>query len=267
MPEQAPAPAPALRLDDLTVALRGRSVLRGVDMRAAHGALTALLGPNGAGKTTLLRAVMGLLEHRGTGAQVTGHIAIDGRPLGDLSRAERARNVAYLPQRSLLDAPLSVTSVVAHGRYAHVRSGALRAGDHRAIDRAIAAADIADIAQRPFNELSGGEQRRVLLARALATGARILLLDEPTAALDIGHSLALYRLLRDLAGEGYCVVIAMHDLQRAVDYTDHAVLLHRGIVAASGPTADVVADDPIAEVYGVQLAREERLSFRLPRGS
>ena len=254
----------ALLTRDLAVTLGRRQVLRGVDLEARHGAVTALLGPNGAGKTTLLRAILGLIPR--SGASRRGTVEIDGRPLSELSRLERAQRVAYLPQHSALTAPLAVRAVVAHGRYAHVRSASLGKRDRQAVDRAMAAADIADIADRPYTQLSGGEQRRVLVARALATGARILVFDEPAASLDIGHSLALFALLAGLADDGYCVLVAMHDLNQALDHTHAAVLLAGGVVAASGATSDVLSDEPIEKVYGVELSRQARLCFRLPEG-
>src|SRR5690606_7192278 len=157
---------------------------------------------NGAGKTTLLKTLVGLLPYR-------GQILVDGR---DVAGRERARLLAYVPQRSALDAPLRVETVVGHGRYAHTRSAVLRGDDLRAVRAAMAATDIADLAGRSYTELSGGEQRRVLVARALATGARIVVLDEPTESLDVGHALALFGLLRDLARGGVCVIAVLHDL-------------------------------------------------------
>ncbi|MEM9487883.1 MAG: ABC transporter ATP-binding protein [Myxococcota bacterium] len=247
----------SLQVRDLAVTLGQRPVLRGVSLTAAPGTITALLGPNGAGKTTLLRAVLGLIPYRGA-------IALGQTNIAQLSPAERATRIAYLPQRSRLEAPLRVATVVEHGRYAHARSARLSAADRRAVAAAMDAADIADLAERPFARLSGGEQRRVLLARALATGARVLVLDEPAASLDIGHVLAMYALLARLRQRGLCIVVAMHDLADAARHADRAVLLDRGQVAASGPSAEVVAAEPIRRVYGVDLIRRETLDFRLP---
>lgn len=250
------AEARAITIENLSVRLGERDVVRGVSLGVEAGQITAVLGPNGAGKTTLLRAVVGLVPYR-------GRIVLEGTELAALSRTERARRVAYVPQRSALDAPLSVATVVSHGRYAHTRSAGLGRADKQAIDAAMEATDIADLAERPFTELSGGEQRRVLIARALATGARIIVLDEPAASLDVGHALALFALLGRLAGDGQAVVVVLHDLNDALRVADRGVLLAAGSVAAAGPIADVIAEGPIRRVYGVELETEPRLSFRL----
>jgi iron complex transport system ATP-binding protein len=261
MADQASS-SPGLEVRDLGVALGGRPIVRAVSFAADRGTVTAVLGPNGAGKTTLLKALVGLLPY-------SGQILVDGRDLAAGSRRsrrqrrERARLVAYVPQRSALDAPLRVETVVGHGRYAHESSAVLQGEDLRAVRAAMAATDIADLAGRSYLELSGGEQRRVLIARALATGARILLLDEPTESLDVGHALALFGLLRDLATSGVCVIAVLHDLNDALAFTDRALLLDGGAVAAAGATADILTDEPIRRVYGVEPVFEPRLCFRL----
>ena len=261
--------AEALRVRGLGACLGRRQILRDIDLSAERGALTVILGPNGAGKTTLLECLAGLLPYSGQIA-IERADADEELDLATLSPRQRAQLVAYVPQRSALDAPLPVETVVAHGRYAH-RSGALwsrrRAPDpaeeRAAIAHAMAATDVHDLADRSFLELSGGEQRRVLIARALATGARIILLDEPTASLDIGHALALFALIRELAASGVCVVAVLHDLNDALAHADRAILLDQGRVVIAGPVADVVAETPIRQVYGVESTRETRLAFRL----
>ncbi|HEX2688420.1 MAG TPA: ABC transporter ATP-binding protein [Kofleriaceae bacterium] len=234
---------------------RGRQILHDVTCEATYGAITSVLGPNGAGKTTLLKSMVGLLPYAGA-------IEIAGVELSLLAHRERARRLGYVPQRSALDAPLRVTTVVGHGLYAHATASP--GDERRAIDRAMAATDTAELAERSYLDLSEGEQRRVLVARALATGARILLLDEPTASLDIGHALALFRLLRRLAKDGMCVIIVLHDLNDALSFTDRAVLLDRGHVAAQGATDQVIAQEPIRSVYGLELSVAPRLHFTLP---
>jgi iron complex transport system ATP-binding protein len=255
-----PSPGPgscAVRVQRLDVTRRRRAVLRDVSFDASYGAMTAVLGPNGAGKTTLLKAMMGLVPYTGT-------IEIAGTELGALGHRQRAERLAYVPQRSALDAPLRVETVVGHGRYAHARGFVSVAEERRAIERALAATDTVELAERSYLDLSDGEQRRVLVARALATGARVLLLDEPTATLDIGHALALFALLGRLARDGMCVIIVLHDLNDALAFTDRAVLLDRGLVVTQGPTAEVVAEQPIRAVYGLELSTAPRLCFRLP---
>ena len=196
-------------------------MLHDVTFHADYGSVLAILGPNGAGKSTLLRALAGLLAYEGA-------IALDGAELSGLSRREIGRRIAFVPQRTQLTSRLPVWTVVSHGRYAH-RGGLaqLSARDERAIESAMLRADVAHLAAREFPQLSAGEQRRVLLARALATEARVLLLDEPTASLDIPHALSLFETLRGLAESGHCVVIVLHQLDDALRFTDRALLLQR----------------------------------------
>ncbi len=250
--------ADGLAVRELRVRRGARSVLRGIDATIPPGAITCVLGPNGAGKSTLLMAMAGLLAFEGA-------IDLDGRPLHAFKPFERARRLAYVPQRSGLSAPFSVAAVVGQGRFPH--HGALaspRRADREAVARAMDRADVTAIAARPFDALSGGEQRRVLLARALATEARTILLDEPTASLDVGHALALHGLLRALADEGYAIAVVLHHLDDARERTDRAILLDAGRVAAAGPSRDVVDHDHVRAVYGVDLVEGGGLGFRLP---
>jgi iron complex transport system ATP-binding protein len=256
MDEPAPASC-AVRVQRLDVIRRRRTVLREVSFDARYGTITAVLGPNGAGKTTLLKCMMGLVPYAGV-------IEIAGAELGALSHRQRAERLAYVPQRSALDAPLRVETVVGHGRYAHASGLVSAAEERRAIERALAATDTAGLAERSYLDLSDGEQRRVLVARALATGARVLLLDEPTATLDISHALALFALLRRLTHDGMCVIIVLHDLNDALAFADRAVLLDRGLVVTQGPAAEVITEQPIRAVYGLELSTAPRLCFRLP---
>jgi iron complex transport system ATP-binding protein len=246
----------ALRAIDVAVQ-RGRSnVLQGVSLQAAPGEIVALLGPNGAGKTTLLRALAGL-------APYSGRIEIEGDELRTLPPRTRARRVTLLPQRSLLDAPLPVASVVAHGRYAHAPGlRRMSDSDRAAIDAALEATALTAIADRPFTALSYGEQRRVLLARALATGASVLLLDEPAAALDVAHALELFAMLERLAAQGHAIVAAVHQLDDARRYAHRGLLLAQGHAVAEGPIDEVVSAERVAEVYGVQMREQDALGFR-----
>lgn len=239
----------------------GRPVLRGVELQAPAGRITALLGPNGAGKSTLLKAILGLVPSE-------GRVALGTRSLRDLSAAERAKTVAYVPQRSQLTAPLSVERVVELGRFAHrgVLQGAT-AADREAVARALRDAGVETLRQRAFPELSGGEQQRVLLARALATEAPVLLLDEPTSALDVRQRLLMHRVLARLRTEGRTVLVVLHDLDEARAHADRAVLLQEGRVAAAGPVGEVVAAGPVGAVYGVELVEGGGLGWRLPRGT
>jgi iron complex transport system ATP-binding protein len=246
----------ALATRGVSVRFGARIAVSDVSFSAAYGAVTALLGPNGAGKTTLLRAIAGLVPY-------TGVIELDGADVARLERRAIARQIGYVPQQSQLTSALTAFDVVAHGRYAHATGlGTRTVADVAAIEAALGRVDAHDYAARSFMELSHGQRKRVLIARALATGARVVLFDEPTASLDIGHVLAFFRLAREIASDGAAVVIVLHDLDLARRYCDAAALLHAGRVAARGAIADVVAAGPVREVYGVELVPGDALGFR-----
>jgi iron complex transport system ATP-binding protein len=250
----------AVTISGLTVRLRERLVLDGVSLGAPSGSVTALIGPNGAGKSTLIAAVLGLV------AVERGTVRLgDADPLA-MDRRQRARLIGYVPQRSRLNAPLAVSEVVALGRYA-LGGGLTGLGAGRAaVHQALTQVDAAHLSTRRFSELSAGEGQRVLVARALAGGARTLLLDEPTAALDIGHALALLELLRRLAAEGRTVLVALHQLEEVRRVADHAVLLHHGRVLASGDPMAVLGAGALAEAFGVEADPAGALGFRLAAG-
>jgi iron complex transport system ATP-binding protein len=247
----------ALIAQDVSVALGARRAVTGVSFEADFCTITAVLGPNGAGKTTLLRALAGIVPH-------AGRVELCGGPIESLDPRERSKRLAFVPQRSQLASRLPVYTVVSHGRFAH-RGGLSRLlpADRQAIDTAMMRADVAHLAAREFPELSHGEQRRVLLARALATEARVLLLDEPTASLDIPHALSLFATLRGLAEDGRCVVVVVHQLDDALRFTDRALLLHDGRQVAFGRSPEVITADNVERVYGVQLIAGGALGFRL----
>jgi len=251
----------ALTVEGLRCRYRGGpEVIRGVDFSASPGEILTLLGPNGAGKSTLLKAMVGLLP-------CTGTVRLGGIDLASLSARDRALQVAYVPQRTRLTARLSVRNVVDLGRFAHRGPWARPSrADHAAIDRAMDEADVAHLAERPFPELSGGEQQRVLVARALASEAPAVLLDEPTSSLDVRHALELHGLLRRLTDRGCVVVVVLHDLSEARHHADRAVLLRQGTVFAAGPVDAVVATHPIQQVYGVTLIEGGGLAYQQPSG-
>ncbi|HEY2733814.1 MAG TPA: ABC transporter ATP-binding protein [Polyangiales bacterium] len=242
----------------LQVERAGAIVLRDFELRARAGEVIALVGPNGAGKSSALKALCGLLPS-------SGSVRVHGRLLSELSLRQRARAIAYVPQHSRLEQGLSARDIVAQGRYAHDSSWfGLQGKSDRAVDHAIEVTQLGALSERRWSELSGGEQRRVLLARALASEAEIVMLDEPTAALDVAHAARFLMLLRRLAASGRCILLVLHDLEQVRRCADRALLIDRGRVIASGPPKQVIAPAPIAQVYGVTLEENAAIWFHLP---
>ena len=233
-----------------------RIALHRVDLTARPGELLALLGPNGAGKSTLVKALAGLLPHDGS-------VSLGGSDLGVLSWRERARRLTYVPQRSGLQSALRVEEVVAQGRYAAGHGWSQKRESRHAIDAALQTARAHDLLGRNFTKLSVGEQQRVLIARALATDAPVMLLDEPTAALDVREALSTFALLRELADAGRTLVVVVHGLVEARRFADHAVLLDGGRVVERGPPLAVVSDAPVKSVYRVRLTEARGPWFEL----
>ena len=238
----------AIELHRLTVELGGAQVVRGVDAGVAPGEWLALIGPNGAGKTTLLRAIARLVRFSGT-------ILLEGSPLPALRRAELARRVAVVPQEPSTPSWMTVAEYVLLGRTPYL--GALAkegARDRDAAARALARLDLLELAERRLGTLSGGERQRVVVARAVAQEARIVLLDEPTASLDIGHQQQALELLDVLRAEsGLTLVTAMHDLTLAAQYADRMLLLDGGQVVADGAPVDVLTEALVAGHYGAAV--------------
>ncbi|MFY1636327.1 heme ABC transporter ATP-binding protein [Solwaraspora sp. WMMB335] len=241
-PERRPTGSPMIEVDRLRVELGGRPVLDSVDLVVHTGEVVALVGPNGAGKSTLLAAVCGDV------APAAGTVRVDGAPQSDWSPAELALRRAVLPQRHTLSFPFTVTEVVRMGRapWAGVPGGE---SDDDVVDECLLATDVAQFAGRAFTSLSGGEQARVALARVLAQRATVLLLDEPTAALDLHHQELVLRIARSQAAAGNAVVVVLHDLGLAGAYADRIVLLSAGRRRAAGPPAQVLTADLLSEVY------------------
>lgn len=238
-----------LALDQVSVSLGGHPVLRDVTLAVAAGALLAVVGPNGAGKTSLLRAAAGL-------APFTGTMRLGGETLGGGPAAPRARRIAYLPQRSELAWALSVRDAVLLGRLPHGDPfSRATPEDGRAVAAALDRLGLAALAARPVTELSGGERARVMLARALATEAPLLLADEPTAALDPAHQLAVLGLLREIAAEGRIVLAVLHDLTLAARFADTVAVLDQGRLVASGPPEEALSEALLDTVFGLACTR------------
>ncbi len=231
----------------VTVDLGGRRVLAGVDFSARAGEVVALIGPNGAGKSTLARVLAGLLR------PAAGTVVLDGRDVTALPPTVLARSRAYLPQGATLAWPLTVERLVALGRLPHLAPfSRIGDADRTAITDAMARADVLPLRDRIATELSGGERARAFLARALAVAAPLLVADEPLAALDPGHALAVMDLLRAEARRGVAIVAVLHELTLAARFADRLVLLDGGRVAAAGPPAAVLDAATLARVYGVR---------------
>ena len=227
----------------------GRAVLAGVSLAARPGRVLALLGPNGCGKSTLLRTMAGLLPPLG------GEVLLDGRR--DYSPRQAAQRVAYLPQ-SRTAPNITVRRLVLHGRFPYL-SYPRRYGreDYAAVDRALAAADALDLADRPLPELSGGQRQKAYLAMALAQETEAILMDEPTTFLDIRHQLEVLALVRRLAEEGRGVVLALHDLCLALTAADDVAVLGEGRLLALGGPEAVYQSKVLERVMGVRLDRSE----------
>jgi ABC-type Mn2+/Zn2+ transport system ATPase subunit len=233
-----------LVLDNVTVCYGGMPAVHHVCATVPGGRLTALIGPNGAGKSSLMRAVLGLLP------LTTGTITVGGQ-----SGAVARRRIAWLPQRSAIDwdFPLTVRDVVEQGRYPAVgwwRGFATR--DHEAVNTALAELGLTRLAARPIAALSGGQQQRVLLARAFASGADVLLLDEPFTGLDAPAIADLTRRLQGWAAAGKLVMAAVHDLALARAAFDHALVLRTHLVSC-GPVAESLADARLREAFGASF--------------
>jgi iron complex transport system ATP-binding protein len=234
---------------ELSAGYGRRAVVQEIDLSVAPGELVGLIGPNGSGKSTLLRAISGVLP------SMKGHVALSGCPLTSLSAREKARLLSFVPQTEPALFDFTVREVVLMGRYAH-RSGLRGEGaqDHDEAARAMATADVLHLAERPITALSGGEHRRVLLARALAQNAPIMLLDEPTAHLDVTHETEVLALLRRLADETEAaIVIALHDINLAADHCDRLVLLSGGRIVADGTPETVMTTELLSRAYGGNL--------------
>ncbi|WP_266076387.1 heme ABC transporter ATP-binding protein [Haladaptatus caseinilyticus] len=234
-----------IRIDDVSVTLGESLVLDGVNARVSDGTFVGLVGPNGAGKTTLLRVMNGVLSPD------TGRVQVDGDTMANLSSKAASRRVATVPQDTTLSFGFDVHDVVAMGRTPYrSRFGNGDGEDERKlVERAMERTDVADFADRPITAVSGGERQRILLARALTQDTPVLLLDEPTASLDINHQVRTFELVRELVTDGKTVVAAIHDLNLAAHYCDELLLLDSGSVLSSGSPANVLAEETLREAF------------------
>lgn len=248
-----------LAIENLHASLGGARVIRGVSLAAEGSQFVGLIGPNGVGKTTLVRAIAGLIPFE-------GGVTLDGAPVAAMSPRARARAISYLAQGAGSHWPLEVSRLVALGRLPHLEPfHRASAEDEKAIERAIALAGVGEFSGRDVLTLSGGERARVLLARALAVEAPLMLVDEPVSALDPYHQIRIMEVLRAYANEGRMVVAVLHDLSLAARHCDRLILLDNGKVKADGAPKDVLTPENLRETYRIEaLIGEGEDAFVLP---
>ncbi|VFU09069.1 ABC transporter ATP-binding protein [Methylocella tundrae] len=240
---------PFLQLRGVAFSYRGHAILKGLSLDVGRSEIVALLGGNGAGKSTLLRLALGLLS------PASGEIFLDGRAISGLTRREIARRLAYVPQAHVAPFPYEARDVVMLGRLAE--NGLFRApgaSDHACVAAAFERLGVGHLARRRYTELSGGERQMVLIARALAQGAPMLVLDEPAAALDFGRQIELLRQLQQLAADGYGVLMTTHHPDHALASATRVVLLKDGVVLRQGRPAETLTPKSIFDLYGVRVA-------------
>ena len=239
----------AIRVNNLSHAFDGRTVLEDLSFEVEAGDFFIIIGPNGSGKTTLLKLLVALLPLK------DGDIHLLSRSLADYTAASLARRIAYVPQSVPVEFPFTVTQVVLMGRSPHLGFlGFEGEADLSLAHDAMAITDVAHLADRRLDQLSGGEQQRVFIARAICQQPQIMLLDEPTAALDLSHQVRLMDLMERLkTDKGVTVAMVSHDLNMAAMYADRLLLISRGRIARSGPPEQVIDYNLLEQVYGCKI--------------
>jgi iron complex transport system ATP-binding protein len=241
------SPSVELRAENAGVSIAGRALLDGVSLAVRAGEVVGIVGPNGAGKSTLLRVLDRIV------APTTGRVLLDGRPLGTMSARELARRVTLMSQEMQPAFSFAALDIVLLGRHVHTRRfEAFSAADRALAQEALERVGLAGFGARPFQELSTGERHLVLFARVLVQQAAVLLLDEPTANLDITHRETIFALAASAAAEGAAVVAAVHDLNEAAAHCSRLVLLDRGRIAADGTPGSVLQPGVLDPVYGTR---------------
>jgi len=238
-----------LEVDKISVSYDGRNILCDVSFSLEPGKIVALLGANGAGKTTLIRAVNGAVETK------TGNVVLNGKPVASLSRREIAKKIAVVAQENETKFPLTVLEFVLAGRFVHGGAfGWETDEDIRIAESVLNECDLTDFRDRLMNELSGGERQRVVLARALAVESEILLLDEPTANIDLAHQALMFRLVRARCREMNCsAIVITHDLNLAAEFAEKIILLKDGEVFAQGDPGKVLTRENLQNVFAVDV--------------
>jgi len=237
-----------LLVKDLCFSYGTRSILDHVSFQLDYGQFLSVLGPNGVGKSTLFRCILGLLKPN------HGDIRIDGTPTSKLNPTQLAQHIAYIPQSQHPSFNYSVFDMVLMGTTAQVHQ--LQTPGRTQIKRAEAAMEtlgISELKQRGFEQISGGEQQLVLIARAIAQNARLLIMDEPSASLDFGNRIRIMQTIRRLTAEGFAVVQSTHDPEQAYQYSDRILALHHGAVLADGPPVEVLTAELISQLYELDV--------------
>lgn len=235
-----------LEAQAITVTRQGREILKSASLSLSAGEFQAVVGPNGSGKSTLLRALAGIWPVS------AGRVLLDDKPLSGLSRQQIARRVTFVPQDTRSDWPFTVEEIVAMGRHPHRgRFTSESDADKRAIQLALERCDILSLRGRLVNTLSGGERQRVVIARSLAVEPEFILLDEPTASLDVQHALEVLELCKNLACSGHAVAFATHDLNGVARYATRIALVNSGGIEANGSRNEVLTRDVLRKVFGV----------------
>ena len=241
-----------LRMEGASYSYPGASgrAVDSIDFELSRGEMVAILGPNGSGKTTLLRMLLGIVQPS------SGSANLDGRPASDWSRRDLARKVAVVTQSEEPTFPLRVRDAVVLGRYPHLSAGRrLGAGDARAVDRAMERVDISHLSDRWTQTLSGGEWQRVRLARALAQEPELLVLDEPTANLDLRHEMEVFELASQLVSEGMAALTITHNVNLAARFADRVLVMNKAAAVAVGPPVEVLTADLLGAVFGWPVER------------
>jgi iron complex transport system ATP-binding protein len=246
-----------LEASALSIGYGRRIVAAGIDLAVRRGEVLCLLGPNGAGKTTLFKTLLGLLPPLG------GGVALDGRPIDAMTRAELARSMAYVPQAQVMEFAYTVLDLVLMGRTAHLGPfSAPGPRDHERARAALGDLGIAELAMADANRISGGQRQLALVARALAQDAPLLVMDEPTASLDLGNRLLVLSRVQALAARGYAVVFSTHDPDQARELATTVAVVAHGRLAACGPTDATLTGPILSAVYGVDVIVERTESGR-----
>jgi iron complex transport system ATP-binding protein len=246
-----------LQASALSIGYPGRTVAAGIDLAVRRGDVLCLLGPNGAGKTTLFKTLLGLIP------ALSGQVTIDGRPIDSLARRALAQSMAYVPQAQVMEFAYTVLDLVLMGRTAHLGPfSAPGARDHERARAALADLGIAQLASAEANRISGGQRQLCLVARALAQDAPLLVMDEPTASLDLGNRLLVLERVRALSAQGYAVVFSTHDPDQARDLATTVAVIADGRLAAYGTPHETLTGPILSAIYGVQVRIERTESGR-----